>query len=184
MLESPLDEPLADTANTLNCGLNFLLLHFGHEALSRPNTSASNSCLHSWQMYSKIGIHHSPDFLITTRPRNLASLHSTWYNTKRQKTKCIQSRASECGASWSLRGPSIQTVRPPLNTKKNKMIPLRSARIQNFDPGNRQLGLTALPAETRMRSTMSDFRSLRQISVLACCCSPAHVSSGIGRLLT
>src|SRR5258706_8683352 len=46
----------ADTANTESCGASFLLWHFGHAALSLPKTSASNSCWHSWQMYSKIGI--------------------------------------------------------------------------------------------------------------------------------
>jgi len=34
---------LAGVANTDNFGVSFLLRHFGHAALSRPNTSASNS---------------------------------------------------------------------------------------------------------------------------------------------
>ena len=54
------DMALVDMAKTLNCGLSFLLSHLGHWALSRPKTSASNSCLHSWQMYSKIGMTLTP----------------------------------------------------------------------------------------------------------------------------
>ena len=46
----------AETAKTLSCGLSFWLSHLGHLALSRPKTSVSNSCWHSWQMYSKIGM--------------------------------------------------------------------------------------------------------------------------------
>jgi len=53
-------EPLADTAKTLSCGLSFRLWHLGHFALSRPNTKAPNSCWHSWQMYSKIGMAITP----------------------------------------------------------------------------------------------------------------------------
>src|ERR1700733_126834 len=59
-----LADPLADTANTLSCGLNFLLSHLGHFALPRPKTKASNSCWHSWQTYSKIGISIAPVGLI------------------------------------------------------------------------------------------------------------------------
>jgi hypothetical protein len=56
---APLDAPLADTANTESCGSSFLLWHFGHSALSFPYTSASNSCWHWLQMYSKIGMNFS-----------------------------------------------------------------------------------------------------------------------------
>jgi hypothetical protein len=48
--------PLADTANTDSLGSSFLLSHFGHAALSLPKTRASNSCWHSLQTYSKIGM--------------------------------------------------------------------------------------------------------------------------------
>jgi len=54
--DGALADPLAEVAKTLSCVLNLLLSHFGHFALSRPKTSASNSCWQSWQMYSKIGI--------------------------------------------------------------------------------------------------------------------------------
>ena len=42
----------AGAANTDNCGVSFLLWHFGHSAFSLPYTSASNPCSHSLQMYS------------------------------------------------------------------------------------------------------------------------------------
>ena len=45
-----------ETAKTESCGSSFLLWHFGHAAVCLPNIRASNSCWHSWQMYSKIGI--------------------------------------------------------------------------------------------------------------------------------
>src|ERR1017187_4635097 len=48
--------PLADTANTESLGSSFLLSHFGHAALSLPKTRASNSCWHSLQTYSKMGM--------------------------------------------------------------------------------------------------------------------------------
>ena len=58
-------DALADMAKTLSCGLSFLLSHFGHLALSRPKTNASNSCWHSWQTYSKIGMAIAPVELAT-----------------------------------------------------------------------------------------------------------------------
>ena len=48
--------PLADTANTESLGSSFLLSHFGQAVLSLPKTRASNSCWHSLQTYSKMGI--------------------------------------------------------------------------------------------------------------------------------
>lgn len=53
-------ELFADTAKTLSCGLSFWLSHLGHLALSWPKTRVSNSCWHSWQMYSKIGMKIAP----------------------------------------------------------------------------------------------------------------------------
>ena len=50
----------ADMAKTLSCGLSFWLWHLGHFALSRPKISVSNSCWHSWQIHSKIGMAIAP----------------------------------------------------------------------------------------------------------------------------
>jgi hypothetical protein len=50
------DDPFPATAKTDSFGVSFLLWHFGHCALSLPKTKASNSCLQSPHMYSKIGI--------------------------------------------------------------------------------------------------------------------------------
>jgi hypothetical protein len=51
------DEPLlAGAAKTESWGSSFRPWHFGHSALSLPKTRASNSCWHSLQMYSKIGM--------------------------------------------------------------------------------------------------------------------------------
>src|SRR6266403_2503670 len=51
---------LADTANTESCGSNFLPWHFGHSAFCLPKTRASNSCWHSLQTYSKMGMKKTP----------------------------------------------------------------------------------------------------------------------------
>jgi hypothetical protein len=60
LVELLVDMPLEDMAKTLSCGLSLWLWHLGHFALSRPKTSVSNSCWHSWQTYSKIGMKMAP----------------------------------------------------------------------------------------------------------------------------
>ncbi len=50
----------AETANTDSCGSSFLLWHLGHSAFWLPKINASNSCSHSLQMYSKIGMKKTP----------------------------------------------------------------------------------------------------------------------------
>src|SRR5208282_1264706 len=49
-----------DTAKTDSCASSFLLWHFGHSAFCLPKIRASNSCWHSLQTYSKMGMKKTP----------------------------------------------------------------------------------------------------------------------------
>jgi hypothetical protein len=81
------DIPLDDIANTLSCGLSLWLWHLGHLGLSRPKTRISNSCWHSWQMYSKIGM------LIAPLERTPAIRINLWELRKRTSQNYFANRA-------------------------------------------------------------------------------------------
>src|SRR4029077_2097909 len=90
-------EPFVATANTESLGINFLLSHLGHSAFWLPYTRASNSWLHFWQTYSKIG-------MIWLQPSNLFSLYRIrrW---KPRRCQAVFNQGAACAEDMSNLSP-------------------------------------------------------------------------------